>query len=169
MRQISLVVTVFITASVTGLGGANSPPKRSAELQVLDRFIGDWETVVTNTATGEKIHSIQSRKWSREGKFVLSEEQDVATKREAHFLMTYDAKSRQYRACFMNDEFITPLLGTWDEKTQTMKWKSTDIAFKHEGVNRFIDNDHWEWAMTIANPEGKVVLELSAKQARRKK
>jgi len=169
MRQISLAVAAFLTASVPGFVGAEDTPKRSAELQVLDRFIGDWETVVTNKATGDKVNSIQSRKWSREGKFVLSEDQDVATKRESHFLMTYDAKSKQYRACVMNEEFTTPLLGTWDEKTQTMKWKSTDIAFKHEGVNRFIDKDQWEWTMTITNPEGKVVLELSAKQTRRKK
>ena len=169
MRQILLVVALVTMASTPSSARAEGTPQRSAELQVLDRFIGDWETVVTNKATGDKVNSIQSRKWSREGKFVLSEEQNVETKRESHFLMTYDAKAKRYRACFMNEEFITPLLGTWDETTQTMTWQSTDIPFKHEGVNRYIDKDHFEWTMTIKSPEGKVVLELSARQTRRNK
>mgnify|MGYP003346488359 FL=1 len=109
------------------------------------------------------------RKWSREGKFVLSEEQDLSTKKESQFLVTYDAKGARYRACFINDEFTVPLLGTWDEKTQTMRWKSSDVSFKHDMIQHFVDSDHSEWTMTVASTEGVVVLELSAKQTRRKK
>jgi hypothetical protein len=170
MRLVSIVLSICITASVPASGLAQDSSKRSAELQVLDRlFIGDWETVVTIKGTDEKSTSIQSRKWSREGKFVLSEEQDLSTKKESHFLITYDSKGKQYRACFINDEVTVPILGTWDEKSQTMKWKSPDVAFKHDGIHRFIDKDHVEWTMTVTSPEGKVVLELSAKQTRRKK
>ncbi|MBM4072408.1 MAG: DUF1579 domain-containing protein [Planctomycetes bacterium] len=169
MRLISIALTICILPSVPGPVSAQDAPKRSAELQVLDRFLGEWETVVTTKGTGEKSTSIQSRKWSREGKFVLSEEQDVSTKKESHFLITYDSKGKQYRACFINDECTVPFLGTWDEKAQTMTWKSSDVAWKHHGIERFIDKDHVEWTMTFTNPEGKVVLELSAKQTRRKK
>jgi hypothetical protein len=169
MRMNWFVVAVLMTASLPGSVAAEDTPKRSAELQVLDRYLGEWETTITNKATGEKINTIQSRKWSREGKFILSEDQDVGTKRESHFLMTYDAKSKQYRACFINDEFTVPLLGTWDEKARVMTWKSSDVAFKHAAVHRFLDKDTVEWTMTVTSPEGKVVLELSAKQTRRKK
>jgi hypothetical protein len=170
MRLVSIVLTICITASVPKTVSAQTAPVRSAELQVLDRlFIGDWETVVTVKGTDEKSTSIQSRKWSREGKFVLSEERDLSTKQESHFLITYDSKGKQYRACFINDEATIPILGTWDEKSQTMKWSSPAVAFKHDGVHRFIDKDHVEWTMTVTSPEGKVVLELSAKQTRCKK
>lgn len=169
MRLIPIAILGVITASVLGASKLQDAPKRSTELQVLDRYIGEWETTITIAATGDTAKSTQSRKWSREGKFVLSEDQDVETKRESHFLMTYDAKSKHYRACFINDEFTVPMVGTWDEKAQTMKWKSENIAFKHEGVNRYIDKDHFEWTMSVTNPEGQVVLELSAKQTRRKK
>lgn len=168
MRLISFALLV-IMACVLGTAKAQDAPMRSAELQVLDRYIGDWETVVTAKGTEEKFTSIESRKWSREGKFVLSENHDISVKKEAHFLITYDPKGKQYRACFINDEFTVPLLGTWDEKTQTMKWRSSDVAFKHDSVHRFIDKDNVEWTMTVTSPEGKVVLELSAKQTRRKK
>lgn len=169
MRLISIALTVLITLSVLGPVNAEDTPKRSAELQVLDRYIGDWETVITDKGTGKKLTSIESRKWSRGGKFVLAEDQDKSTKKEAHFLITYDPKGKQYRACYINDEFTVPLLGTWDEKAQTMTWKSADVAFKQDAVDRFIDKDNVEWTLTVTSPEGKVVLDLSAKQVRRKK
>lgn len=166
MRLIPFMLALCISFSASVLTAADAPP-RSAELQVLDYLIGDWETVVTVKETGAKSTSIQSRKWSREGKFVLSEELDLATKRESHFLVTYDPTARQYRACFMNEGATVPLLGTWDANSQTMTWKSADVAFKHEGVQRRVSQDLVEWTMTVTSPEGQVVLDLSAKQTRR--
>ena len=165
----TMIAALLFTASVSGSVSAQEAPKRTPESQVLDRITGDWETTVTNKTTGEKFTTIQSCKWSREGMFVLSEDQDTRTKKESHFLATYDAKAKQYRACFISDEYTVPLLGTWDEKTQTMNWKSADTAFKNAVVDRFIGKDQIEWTMTVTSPEGKVVLELSAKQTRRKK
>lgn len=166
MRLIPFTLAVCIAASVLGAGDA---PKRSSELQVLDYLIGDWETVVTVKETGEKSTSIQTRKWSRDGTFVLSEELDISAKEESHFLVTYDPTVRKYRACFMNKGATVPLLGTWDESNKTMTWKSSDIAFKHEGVHRRVTEDLVEWTMTVTSPEGKVLLDLSAKQTRRKR
>ena len=168
MRLISFVVSVFMAAIMPWSISAGGAPKRSAELQVLDRLIGDWETVVTVKGTGEKSTSVQSRKWSRDGRFVISEELEISAKRESHFLVAYDQKAKQYRACFINEEFTVPLLGTWDENKKTMSWKSADVPFKHDGVERFVNKDLVEWTMTVISPEGKVVLELSAKQTRRK-
>lgn len=168
MRRISFVFALAISAIVPWSMYAGDAPKRSAELQVLDYLIGDWETVVTILGTGEKSTSVQTRKWSRDGKFVLSEEMDISSKKESHFLATYDAKARHYRACFINENFTVPLLGTWDESKKTMTWKSSDVAFKHEGIHRSVNKDLVEWTMTVTSPDGKVVLELSAKQTRRK-
>jgi len=165
MRLIPFTLAVFISASVLI---ASDAPKRSSELQVLDYLIGDWETVVTVKETGAKSTSIQTRKWSRDGKFVLSEELDISANRESHFLVTYDPTAKKYRACFMNEGATVPLLGTWDESNKTMTWKSTDVAFKHEGVHRRVNEDLVEWTMTVTSPEGKVVLDMSAKQTRRK-
>jgi hypothetical protein len=165
MRLIPFALAVFISASVLSAGDARV---RSPELQVLEYLIGDWETVVTVKETGEKSTSIQTRKWSRDGKFVLSEELDVSSKMESHFLVTYDSTAKKYRACFMNEGATVPLLGTWDENKKTMTWRSTDVAFKHEAVHRRVSEDLVEWTMTVTNPEGKIVLDLSAKQTRRK-
>jgi hypothetical protein len=81
MRPISTVLAILFAASVPPSATAQDAPQRSAELQVLGRYLGDWETTITNKVTGEKINTVQSRKWSRGGQFILSEDQDVATKR----------------------------------------------------------------------------------------
>lgn len=64
------------------------------------------------------------------------------------------------------DRFV----GTWDEKTQTMTFKGTypdggKLNIKH----RFNDQRNAESSGTISSPLGKVLLELSNRQARREK
>jgi hypothetical protein len=50
-----------------------------------------------------------------------------------------------------------------------MKRNGTDAAgVKHAGNVRFIDKDHVEWSMVFTGPKGNVVVELPAKQTRRK-
>jgi hypothetical protein len=169
MKLISLALAMITAICLPISVNADDKPKRSAELQVLDRFIGEWETVITIKGSDEKTTRIENRKWSQDGKFVLYDNQEEPGKRESHFLITYDSKKGLYRACFINDEFTVPLLGTWDEKSMSMKWKSEHVAFNHDALNRIIDKDNMEWEMTVTSPEGKIVLELSAKQTRRKK
>jgi hypothetical protein len=167
MRLIALALAFFMTASLSGAVNADDA-QRSPELKVLDRYLGEWETEATVKGTGDKSISHQSRKWSRQGKFVLSEELELATKKESHFLVTYDPKVKQYRSCFINEDVAVPLLGTWDEKSQTMHWKSADVPYQHDMVQHFTAKDRAEWTMTVTSPEGKIVLEISAKQTRRK-
>lgn len=157
-----------VAACGVGTAGADDAPKRSPELQVLDRYAGDWD-VVSTTGTGEKGATSERRTWSRQGTFLMADIQGQAPNHEAHFLITYDPKGKVYRSCFINQEFTVPLVGTWDEKAQAMRWKSPDIEFKHDAVNRFVDKDTIETRMTVTSPEGKVVFEMSAKQTRRKK
>ena len=169
MRLVAITLAVLAMATVSRMSRADDPPKRSVELQVLDGFIGSWETVVTIKTTGEKFNTTQNRKWSKEGKFVLSEDLNLSSKKEAHFLMTYDPNAKVYRSCYIEEGNAVILLGTWNKDTQTMKWNSTDAAgSKHAGITRFIDKDHVEFSMVMMDPDGKVVFEVSAKQNRRK-
>jgi hypothetical protein len=62
MRPSATLFGVIIVAGVPQSTNASGAPKRSDGLQVLDRYIGDWETTITNKATGEKVHTVQSRK-----------------------------------------------------------------------------------------------------------
>ena len=169
MRLIAITLAVLATVSVLRPLSAEDAPKRSAELQVLDRLIGDWQTEVTVKTTGEKFNTTESRRWSKEGKFVLSEDLNLSTKKEAHFLLTYDPNAKVYRACFIEEADAVLLHGTWDEGTQTMKWVSPDGAgARHAGSSRFIDKDRVDWSLTVTGPDGKVLVDLSGKQTRKK-
>jgi hypothetical protein len=170
MRLITMTLSVLATATFAGNMNADDTPKRSAELQVLERFIGTWDTVLTNKNTGKKSNTIERRKWSRKGHFILSEDFDSSANKEAHFLITYDTKGKLYRGCWINENITSTLLGTWDEENDSMKWDGTDsFGNKLATTHRFITKDRVEWSTVVTNPDGKVVFEADAKQTRRKK
>jgi hypothetical protein len=170
MRLIAIMLTALTAATYCQVTDAQDATKRSEELRVLERFIGTWDSVVTNKTTGEKSNTIGQRRWSRKGQFVLFEEFDSSTKKEQHFLVTYDPTGKVYRTCFINENAVADFVGTWDGEKDTMTWKGSDsFGNTFVGVDRFIDKDHAEWSMVFKNPDGKVFLESSAKVARRKK
>lgn len=148
---------------------ADDGPKKSDELQVLDRYIGSWETEVTVKGTGDTFKTKETRKWSKAGNFVISEDKNLTTQKEAHFLMTYDPSAKKYRACYIDEATAVILLGTWNEETQTMKWENAEGSPSKSNItDRFLDKDHREWSMAVTGPDGEVFVELSAKQARSK-
>jgi hypothetical protein len=169
MRRVSIPLAVLLAASISRPSMADDAPKRSPELQVLDRFIGTWETEITVKPSGDKYTTTESRRWSKEGTVVLSEDLNLTTKKEAHFLIAYGANEKVYRACYIDEASALVFVGTWDEGTATMKWTTPEGApTKYTGTYRFVDKDHVEWSMTVAGPDGKVIVELSAKQTRKK-
>jgi hypothetical protein len=162
-------LAVLATAVVSAFSTAAEAEKRSAELQVLDRFVGDWDDAITVKTTGQKYNAIEHRKWSPQGEFVLSEDQNLSTKKEAHFLITYDPDAKVYRACFIEAASAALLVGAWDDKAQAMKWTSPEgIVAKFTGTHRFIDKDHAIWSLKVTGPDGTVFVEMSGKQSRRK-
>ena len=172
MRMIPIALAVLAATTVTQATHADDAQEnRSAELQVLDRlFIGTWESVVTNNTTGEKSNTVEKRRWSKAGSFILSEDMNLSTKQEAHFLITYDPNGKKYRSCYIDQNGAAIINGTWDEDTDTMEWSGIDFAGnKSAGKTRLIDKDHIEWSLVITNPDGKVLVELSTKQQRSKK
>jgi hypothetical protein len=169
MRFVAFTLAVVFSTGFPRPLQAGDPPKRSPELQVLDRFIGDWQDAITNKTTGQKYDAIESRKWSPGGEFVLSEDRNLATKKEAHFLITYDSNNKLYRACFIEEGGGALLLGSWDDRAQTMKWSGPpEVSVKYTGTHRFVDNDHAIWSITVTGQDGTVFVEMSGKQTRRK-
>jgi hypothetical protein len=87
-------------------------------------------------------------------------------------LMSYDPQAKAYRAWYFDASGTMPAglsKGEWDAKTKTLKWTDRDEAGdKTVGWHKIIDKDHTEWAMSVTNPDGKVVLDLSGKCTRRK-
>jgi len=170
MRYLAISLTVLALTASPRILPADDAPKRSEELQVLDSYIGTWDCIVTNKTTAKESNTVEERRWSRKGTFVLFENFDPTTKKESHYLMTYDPNAKAYRTCYIDDSTTISLLGTWDARTKTMTWRGKDGNDNRvSGAERFIDKDNLQWSLVFRNPDGKVVAELSGKQTRRKK
>ena len=142
--------------------------EKAPALLVLDRYLGTWDSEVTNTITGEVSKTTQSRTWSKKGTFVISEDFDHTAGLEAFFLMTYDPGQKKYRTCFINNYDTVPITGIWDEATKTMILDGkTSWGTTVKGTHRFLDKDNTKWNLVYKDAQGKVVLKLSAKQTKR--
>lgn len=171
MRLIAITFSVLAVTQGFHPAKADEAPKRSAELQVLERFVGTWKGV-TKFKAGERSGTetgILTRKWSRGGKgdFLLEEGTAQPGNRDLHGVWTYDPDGATYRATFMGHNYALICDSTWDDETQTMTFRITDHA-GNSGTSRhwFNDEDHAEWSAVIKNPDGEVVYEGSSKQTR---
>ena len=153
---------------------ADGAPKRSPELQVLDRYIGVWDIKNTFKPVGgeEVVFNIVSRKsWSLGGSFLRGQDTNLSIPeaKEFHLLWTYDSVAKNYPAVFMEGPNRGEFTGIWDEKTKTMHWKGKMAnGITGEGHDRFIGKDRIEASGVFKNPEGETVFEISWSHTRRK-
>ena len=177
MRPTLLAVAVLAAALCSRTMSAADPPKRSPELQVLDRFVGTWDFVVINQLIGGETvtgKTSETRTWTLGGKFVQwqNPKTEKPDEPEVQMLVTYDPATKTYPGVLMNSTSPALVTGTWDESKQTMTFSGTfadSSGNKFSFTNRFTDNDHCEAAGTIRDAVGKVFLEQTQKQTRRKK
>ncbi len=176
MRVVFLLITAFAVALIPQAKNGGDPARSSAELQVLDRFVGTWDFAVTNTlAGGETVtgKTSETRRWTLGNKFVQWENSRSEKPDEPEFqmLVTYDPTTRTYPGFLMNGPGRALVDGTWNEATQTMtfKGKFMDGGGTLTCTNRFIDADHCEGSGTMKDANGKVFLEQTQKQTRRRK
>lgn len=153
---------------------AEDAPKRSTELEVLDRFVGIWDVKATIKPVGGKemtMTFISRRSWTLGGTFVHFQDTGHSHPRAPEFqlLWTYDPVAKNYPAVLMDGPHSTRLIGTWDEKTKTMHWKGKmGNGVTGEGHHRFIGKDRAEASGVFRNPEGEIVTETSWAHSRRK-
>jgi hypothetical protein len=169
-----LIAFAALAATLPYAATEAEPPKRSPEVQVLDRFVGTWNVkYVVKPAEGAKISydGVSTRAWSPGGEFVRFEELNSKSPdpREFQMLVTYDSDAKNYPGFFMHGPARGQITGTWDEKTQTMAWSSTlPDGYKIASTHRFIGKSRAEASGTITSPDDKILVELSWNQTRRK-
>jgi len=169
--------TVLAAFALAGRGTADDAPHPATESRVLERYIGNWDEVMTNKPTEwmpmtQKSTVNTRRAWALGGKFVRGEGKWQPGNAEFLHLVTFDPEAKVYRSWYFDAAGGIPrgsVTGTWDEKATTMRWRGTDEAGnKSVGTHHFIDKDRQEWTLVVTNPNGKVVLDLTGKCTRRK-
>ena len=175
MRLFAMTLTVLASVAMSPMLNADDSPKRSTELQVLNRFVGTWDLVVTQkptggTATTEKTSEV--RQWSLGGRFIHFQNPQLGLPDhpEFHMLVTYDPTTKSYPGVLMSGAGRTFVDGTWDEATKTMRFqgKFADNGIKFDFKNRFVDEHQIETSGSFTNPNGDVLSTRSDIQTRRK-
>lgn len=177
MRTISLLILALTVALISQATHGDDIPKRSAELQVLDRFVGTWDFDVTSTpASGQAVtgKTSETRTWTLGGTFVQFENAKTQKPDEPEFqmLVTYDPATNTYPGCLMSGPSRSLVTGTWDQAKQTMTFRgksSDDSGIKFEYASRFSDDEHCETTGVIRSATGEVIVQQIQKQTRRKK
>ena len=108
---------------------------RSAELEVLARQIGRWQTLaVIKPSKSDRKESTSSGEatgeWILGGRFLRMKEHAISDtgRTEYHVLMTYDKRMKSYRRwVFGSDGVIAEATGKWDADTDTMMWTGVGL------------------------------------------
>ena len=174
--RFTFLALLVLAAMMVSLAKAEDPPKRAAELQVLDHFVGTWDIEVTIKQPGQREitnKGVETRKWSHGGKFVVFENGSLESEEnsEFHMLVTYDPATKTYPGVMMFGPGRSIVTGTWDAATSTMTFngKSPEDGGTFVFKNRFPDKDHSESSGILKNGKGEVFMEQTQKQTRRKK
>lgn len=153
---------------------ATAQEEKSAELKVLDHFVGTWDiNGFYKPAGGEKIpfQTVSHRKWSTRGTTIYFDDPGSGPDDPGvQILLTYDPEKKSYPGVTMAGPARGEITGTWDDKTKTMSFTGTLAggAGTLEANHRFVDADNADPKGVFKNPDGEVIAELSWKQTRRK-
>jgi serine/threonine-protein kinase len=152
-------------------------PKRPAEMQIFDQFVGDWETqgnMKMATKKGLEDTKFTSQLKSRltlGGRMIAAEKTGPPGHEDVYSLMTYDTNLSAYRIwVFTGTGDAISVGGGWDEKSRTLKWNDA----RRDGSTaastwKAINPDRWEWTTLIRDAVGKTLYDIDATNTRKSK
>ncbi|MBI1312810.1 DUF1579 domain-containing protein [bacterium] len=173
LTQSFLFVAIFFIS--LKVAPAQSPEK-PAELEVLDRLVGnwryEWESKPTESEPlGSKGSGTSTNEWALNGWFQQHKGKGENNTHEILEVWTYDPSIKKYRAW----GFMAPGAvhyeadGTWDAKTKTLAYEGKgpgDVSTV--STMRFIDEDNRIGTRVAKNPAGKIVQDTIFKLTRLK-
>lgn len=172
LNVIGLVVVLGNTISARG----DEPKEKSAELQVLDRYVGFWEeTSVVKPAlwTPERATATTAttRRWILNGQMIENKGAWTPGNNEFLHLMTYDPNQKEYRQWYYDKDNLVPQAyqGKWDATTQTFTFMGTlGDGIQSTSQQHFVDKNTFTWTLVAKDRTGKVVLDMEGKCVRKK-
>ncbi len=148
------------------------PQPRAPQLQVLERLQGSWDVTITTRAPKPLRGTyVETYEWVLDQRFLRGETSRKADGTQDIFMTTYDPATKFYRFWIFNSlgTTIEFPLGTWDEKTQSMEWKSPaqwDLSFFARWT--FPDKNTRRWTALLKDWKGNVLLDVDGTATRRK-
>lgn len=113
-----------------------------------------------------KMTGLTTNEWVLEKRFLQSKSCRQPGRQEFLQLWTYAPIKNGYRSWFFNSQgHAAEWSDQWDEGSKTFSGKSGTGSVRK---GHFIDKDTIEWTLVAKDKDGKVFLDLEAKQTRRK-
>lgn len=173
--SLRIIVTALLLVLVSSIARSADPPTQTAELKVLDRFVGTWKVAEFTTKkaewTPEEVQSsgdVATTKWIMDGWFL--EDRKVPANGSEHLgIWHYDqaAKAYHYTMFQVPGGNRMDLILNWDDKAQEFKGTaSMPNGVTMRTVNRFPDKNTKEWTAIATDAAGKVYLDMKAKEVR---
>jgi len=167
-----LLLTIFLVAfgSLMCLVGTGTSTEKIAEdegSQVLERFLGNWETETQIRHTGPPVRQFNTAgkavcNTTLGGTFYEFRSESVPPGESDLQVMTYDKSAQVYRQwVFSSDGYTHTADGTWNAETSTLLWKGKS------GEASFVIEDHWlspdrlEWTLRRTDARGNVLQTIS--------
>jgi hypothetical protein len=145
-----------------------------AELNVLDRMIGTWDTVTVEkpadwTPDGGRSTAIVTREWILNGRFVMDTSMHSSGD-ESIAIVGYDTGQKTYRSWWFNSlGHRNDSRGQWNEASQTLSHRAEleDGTTSRSSV-RFVDPKTEFWQIKVTDKAGKLYLDMEITATRKK-
>jgi hypothetical protein len=171
---VPMLVGLFACSSADGADKPPPPPEKPAELKIMEKWVGEWESTNTTTVlNGEPaditIKGPRTRKWGLGGWFIVETGKNDDGS-EVHVMFTFDQNARQFKMWYFDSRgTAADSLGTWNEATRTLSWsKDHGNGITQAGWSRFVDDNTQEWKSSVKDASGKVLWEGGGKLTRKK-
>jgi len=150
---LTLLVTIPGTAEAQ-----NRPPKGP---EVLNRFVGVWETQTRIRHEGPPLREFQTRgravcQQTLHGRYVEFRSHSIPPGRAELQIMTYDTEAGVYRQwVFDSDGYRHQAEGRWDPTTATLTWQGTTEGSSFVIEDRWVSPGRLEWTLLRRDAEGR--------------
>ncbi len=171
MKQpvVNIVVLVFVTSLIVATADARQP----AEVEVLNRWVGDWKSEVV----------IKPSRWiPEERRWIEANEVQWVFERHMHMLLIknhnedqenlalqrYNPQRMKYEMWSYGPDVSSYYLGDWDAQSTTMTWEYVDFGAGITGriVDRFIGEGKWTQSAILKDKKGDVLLDIRVARTR---
>lgn len=174
-------VLIALGFTVVALSGAvvdpaeSSADKLPAQLDVLQRFAGEWETETLLRRPGPPVREVATKgkatcRATLGGRYLEFRAETIPTGDADFQVMTFDEPTGVYRQwVFSSDGYRHEATGAWNAKTNTMTWQGKTDGGEFVIEDRWASPDRLQWNLVRKDANGKVVQTIAGTVSRARK
>jgi hypothetical protein len=173
MKQsvVKMVALVFATSLIATTATA----QQSAEVKVLNRWLGSWKSEVVikpSKWVPEEIQWVEDNEvqWVFDHHMHMLLIKNHNDDQENLALQRYNPQRNKYEMWTYAPDISGYYLGGWDAKSKTMTWEYVDFGAGITGriVDHFIGEGKWKQSVILKDKKGDVLLNIRVERTRTK-